>query len=115
RKEFVQSPDTTLVGVGGTLRAMARYDQERKDYELDKIHNYQMDAQSVASIAEELYEMDAEELKEIKAIGSNRVDTVTAGACIINTLVQKFNFEKIVVSAEGLREGILSVFVRDPK
>lgn len=115
RKELGQSPDTTLVGVGGTLRAMARYDQERKDYELDKIHNYQMDAQSVASIAEELYEMDVEELKEIKAIGSNRVDTVTAGACIINTLVQKFNFEKIVVSAEGLREGILSVFVRDPK
>lgn len=115
RKEFSLSPDTTLVGVGGTLRAMARYDQELTDYELDKIHNYQMDAQSVASIAEELYEMDAEELQETKAIGSNRVDTVTAGACIINSLVQRFSFERIVVSAEGLREGILSVFVRDPR
>lgn len=115
RKELDLSPDTTLVGVGGTLRAMARYDQELRDYELDKIHKYEMDAESVTSIAEKLYEMDAEELKETKAIGSNRVDTVTAGACIINSLVQKFGFEKIVVSAEGLREGILSVFVRDPK
>jgi exopolyphosphatase/guanosine-5'-triphosphate,3'-diphosphate pyrophosphatase len=115
RKELYLSPDTTLVGVGGTLRAMARYDQELKDYELDKVHNYEMDAQSVSSIAEELYEMDADELARIEAIGSNRVDTITAGACIIDALVQKFGFERVVVSAEGLREGVLSVFVRDPK
>ncbi len=115
RKALVPSPDTALVGVGGTLRAMARYDQELKDYELDKIHNYQMDSQSVSSIAEELYEMEVDELEEVKAIGSNRVDTIAAGACIINALVHKFGFERIVVSAEGLREGILSVFVRDPK
>ena len=115
RKELDLSPDTTLVGVGGTLRAMARYDQELKEYELDKVHNYELDAASVSSIAEELYEMDADELEEVKAIGSNRVDTITAGACIVDALVQKFGFERIVVSAEGLREGILSVFVRDPK
>jgi exopolyphosphatase / guanosine-5'-triphosphate,3'-diphosphate pyrophosphatase len=112
---FDLSPDTTLVGVGGTVRAIARYDQELNDYELDKVHNYQMGSSSVSSIAEELYEMDVNELAEIKAIGSNRVDTITAGACIINTLMQKFDFERIVISAEGLREGILSVFVRDPK
>lgn len=115
KKEFDLSPDTTFVGVGGTIRAIARHDQESKDYELDKVHNYQIDASSMSSIADELYKMDADELIEIKAIGSNRVDTITAGACIINALMQKFDFEKIVVSAEGLREGILSVFVRDPK
>ncbi len=115
RKEFDLSPDTTLVGVGGTLRAMARYDQELKGYELDKIHNYQMDSRSVSSIAEELYEMELVELREAKAIGGNRVDTITAGACIINAIIQKYNFERLVVSAHGLREGILSVYVRDPK
>ncbi|HXV46071.1 MAG TPA: hypothetical protein VD736_05305 [Nitrososphaera sp.] len=115
RKELDMSPDTTLVGVGGTLRAMARYDQELNDYELDKVHNYRMDPESVSSIARELYEMDAHELAEIKAIGSNRVETVTAGAAVIDALLQKFGFERLVVSAEGLREGILSVFIRDPK
>jgi exopolyphosphatase/guanosine-5'-triphosphate,3'-diphosphate pyrophosphatase len=115
RKELDMSPDTMLVGVGGTLRAMARYDQELKDYELDKVHNYRMDPESVSSIANEFYEMDADELAEIKAIGSNRVDTVTAGVAVIDALVQKFGFEQLVVSTEGLREGILSVFVRDPK
>jgi len=115
KNEFDMSPDTTLVGVGGTLRAMARYDQEAKDYELDKIHNYQMNSASVSSIAEELHKMDVKELEETKAIGSNRVETITAGAAVIDVIMQKFGFEKIVISAEGLREGILSVFIRDPK
>ncbi|MGI0014225.1 MAG: hypothetical protein ACREBU_12410, partial [Nitrososphaera sp.] len=79
-KEFDLSPDTVLVGVGGTLRAMARYDQESQKYALDKIHNYQMDYSSVSSIAEDLHGMDADELSETKAIGSNRVETVTAGS-----------------------------------
>src|SRR5437867_4447965 len=115
RKELNMSPDTTLIGVGGTLRAMARYDQELNNYELDKVHNYRMDASCVSSIAEEFYQMGIHELEKVKAIGSNRVDTITAGAAIIDTLMQKFSFERIVISAQGLREGILSVFAREPK
>ncbi len=115
RKELDLSPDTTLVGVGGTLRAMVRYDQQLREYEFDKVHNYRLDYQSVSSISEEFYAMDADELAEIEAIGSNRIDTITAGSVIIRMLMKKFDFERVVVSAQGLREGILSVFVRDPK
>jgi len=115
RKEFGLSTDATLVGVGGVLRAMARYDQQLKRYELDKIHNYQLEYSSASSIADEFYNLDADELTEIKAIGSNRVDTITAGSAIIKMLMKKFDFEKVVTSAQGLREGILSVFVRDSK
>ncbi len=50
RKGLDINPDTTLVGVGGTLRAMARYDQEIKKYQLDKIHNYRIDFDHVQSI-----------------------------------------------------------------
>ena len=114
-KEFELSPDTTLVGVGGTLRAIARYDQQLRDYPLDKIHNYSIDYASLASIAEKLYEMDADQLAEIKAIGSNRTDTITAGATVIEMLMKKFDFNRIVVSAQGLREGILSAFIHDSK
>lgn len=116
RKELgATSVDTTLVGVGGTLRAIARYEQELAGYELDKIHNYRMDHSSVSAIAGELYEMDKGDLEEVKAIGSNRVDTIVAGAAVISLLMQKLGFDKVVVSARGLREGILSVFLRDPK
>jgi exopolyphosphatase/guanosine-5'-triphosphate,3'-diphosphate pyrophosphatase len=113
-KDFDLSPDTILVGVGGTLRAMARYEQEKEDYVLDKIHGYEMDHSAVASVAGELYSMDQEELSKTQAIGTNRVDTITAGSAVIDMLMKTYRFEKLAVSAQGLREGILSVFLQDP-
>ena len=114
KKEFDMSWDTMLVGVGGTLRAMARYDQELNGYGLDKIHQYEMDNLSVSSIAKNVYKMDADGLVENKAIGADRAGTITAGAAIIDLLMEKLDFEKIVVSAQGLREGVLCVFIHDP-
>src|SRR5919106_1560048 len=115
KKEFNMSWDTTLVGVGGTLRAMARYDQELNGYALDKIHQYEIDNSSVSSIAKNVYKMDADRLVENKAIGADRAETITAGAAIIDLLMEKLDFKKIVVSAQGLREGVLYVFIRDPR
>jgi exopolyphosphatase/guanosine-5'-triphosphate,3'-diphosphate pyrophosphatase len=115
KKELGMSVDTNLVGVGGTLRAIARYEQELRGYELDKIHNYRMDYRSVSEIAKELHEMDRKDLEKVKAIGSNRVDTIVAGSAIISLLMQKLGFDQVVVSARGLREGVLSVFLRDPR
>ena len=114
REEFDMSWDTTLIGVGGTLRAMARYDQELNGYGLDKIHQYEMHNLSVSSIAKNFYKMDADQLVENNAVGADRAGTITAGSAIINLLMEKFDFERIVVSAQGLREGVVSVFVRDP-
>jgi exopolyphosphatase/guanosine-5'-triphosphate,3'-diphosphate pyrophosphatase len=115
RKELGMSVDTLLVGVGGTLRAIARYEQERAGYELDKIHNYRIDYDSVSAIAKEVSRMDKRELDRIKSIGNNRVDTIAAGSSVISLVMQKMGFDKVVVSARGLREGILSVFLHNPK
>ena len=89
RKELNLSPDTTLVGVGGTLRAIARYDQDFHHYILDKIHNYRIDYESVDFISKKLYKMTADEIAKIDAVGNNRAETITAGSCIINILKQK--------------------------
>lgn len=114
KNEWDMNVDTTLVGVGGTLRAMARFNQEIREYELDKIHQYEIDYPSVSSIAKNVYKMDTARLAENKAIGADRADTITAGAAIIDVLMEKLDFEKVVISAQGLREGVLYVFIRDP-
>ena len=115
KKEFSMSVDTMLVGVGGTMRAIARYEQELSDYPLDKIHNYRIDYSSISAIAKRLYRMDTDELAETKAIGNNRVDTIVAGSAVISLLMQKLGFDKVVVSARGLRDGIVSSFLHDAK
>jgi exopolyphosphatase/guanosine-5'-triphosphate,3'-diphosphate pyrophosphatase len=115
RKELNLSPDTTLVGVGGTLRAIARYDQDFHHYILDKIHNYRIDYESVDLISKRLYKMTADEITKIDAVGNNRAETITAGSCIIKMLMQKLEFNEVVVSAQGLREGILLSFLESPR
>lgn len=109
------SPDTELVGVGGTLRAMARYNQETTAYDLDKLHNYRMDYSSVLSIRKKLHRMNNNELAEIKAIGANRIDTIVAGSTVISLLMDKLAFEHITISTQGLREGILAAYAQNPK
>jgi exopolyphosphatase/guanosine-5'-triphosphate,3'-diphosphate pyrophosphatase len=111
KKDLDMSPDTRLVGVGGTLRAIASYDQEIQKYLLQKIHNYQMKYDSVDSINKTLYKMTPYEIGNIDAIGGNRAETIAAGSSIINNLMLKLGFDNIIVSAQGLREGILFTFL----
>jgi exopolyphosphatase/guanosine-5'-triphosphate,3'-diphosphate pyrophosphatase len=115
KKELGLSVDTTLVGVGGVLRALARRDQELTGYGLDKVHNYRLKYDSVASMAKDLHRMDAGELAGVKAVGANRAETVVAGSAVISALMDRLGFDSVTVSARGLREGIMSVFARDPR
>jgi exopolyphosphatase / guanosine-5'-triphosphate,3'-diphosphate pyrophosphatase len=84
---------------------------EIKNYALDKIHNYNIDYKSVESISKRLFNMTPRQIARINAIGNNRAETITAGSCVINMIMQKLAFGKIVISTHGLREGVLSSFL----
>jgi len=111
RKALGMNSDCSLIGVGGTLRAMARYDQEINDYALKKIHNYCMNYERIDYIRNSLRKKESYEIAEIKAIGGNRAETITAGATIIKIFMRKLGLANVVVSAHGLREGVLSAFL----
>lgn len=115
RKDLNLSPDTSLIGVGGTLRAIARYDQEVSKYALHKIHNYHIDSKSVELINNQFSKMTPHELANIEAIGKDRAETITTGSCIIHLLMQELRFDKIIVSSQGLREGVLLSFLNSMK
>jgi exopolyphosphatase/guanosine-5'-triphosphate,3'-diphosphate pyrophosphatase len=59
--------------------------------------------------------MTVDEITGIDAVGNNRAETITAGSCIIKILMQKLGFNGVVVSAQGLREGILLSFLESPQ
>ncbi len=115
RKELDISLDTILTGVGGTLRAVSRYNQEAIRYPLEKIHNYRINFADISTITNTFRKLSPYEIAEIGTIGSNRAATITVGSCIMKTLMQKLEFENILVSARGLREGVLSAFLCSSK
>jgi exopolyphosphatase / guanosine-5'-triphosphate,3'-diphosphate pyrophosphatase len=122
KKQLNMSPNTKLVGVGGTLRAIGRYfyyychnDQELGSSVLGKtIRNYILNYESVNMVHRIFYKMRPKEIAKISAIGRNRANTITAGSCIIDMLMMKLGFGSIIASASGLREGIMSSFLKRP-
>src|SRR6185503_6025124 len=106
---------TTLVGVGGTLRALARYDQLIKEYPLKKLQNYELEYNSLSIVRNLLYNMNTKEISNIDVIGSNRAETINTGLCVVYLLMSKLNFQNLIVSTNGIREGIVFDFVRSLK
>ena len=104
--------DTVLVGTGGTVRAMARYEQDRVDYPFDKVHNYSMEFDSVQQMSREFFKLKLAELDRMEAIGQGRSETMAAGALVVRTLMEKLDFKRLTVSTHGLRDGILMEFLQ---
>lgn len=103
-----------IVGVGGTLRTIAKYDQELKNYQLKKIHNYSMSSESINQISQRLMTYDVDHISQIESIGSGRSDVIQAGSYVIAELMKKLELNNLFVSAHGLREGTLFVSMQYP-
>lgn len=117
-REFLglsESDEVVLVGVGGTLRAIAKYNQEKIKYPLKKLHNYSLSFESLNSITTELSHQNVEKITKIESIGSGRADTIKAGSIVICELMKKLDFSSLIVSAQGLREGTLSLSLQYPQ
>ena len=105
---------TALIGVGGTVRALANIDQEIKDYPLDKIHRYILTKESLDFIQTKLVESKVNDISKLDFIGKERAKTVTAGSTVVQLVMDRLDFEELIVSTQGLRDGILAAFLQNP-
>lgn len=115
REELGLTDDTVLAGVGGTLRALARYDQWLRDYPLNKVHNYALRRKSIMAIHKLLRRMNEAKISRIDSFGKDRAGSVTAGSLVIAMMMNRLGFDDVVVSTHGLRDGVLSEQLRDPR
>jgi len=105
---------TKLVGVGGTVRAIARYDQVLTGYPFSKVHGYQIPYESASSISRMFLKMSSRDLSRVNAVG-NRAETIAAGAYVVKTLMKRLGLDSLTVSSHGLREGALAIYMTAPK
>jgi exopolyphosphatase / guanosine-5'-triphosphate,3'-diphosphate pyrophosphatase len=114
KKSYGVGIDTLLVGSGGTLRALGRYDQKRSGYPFEKIHNYRLSSNTIDSLRKELSTLDPNEIASRRIFDSTRVETVVAGIHVIHAIMKKFDFDEVVISGYGIREGILASYIQNP-
>jgi exopolyphosphatase / guanosine-5'-triphosphate,3'-diphosphate pyrophosphatase len=114
KKSYGIGIDTLLVGAGGTLRALGRYDQKRSGFPFEKIHNYRLSSNTIDSLRKELSSLKPNEIASRGTFDSTRIETVVAGIHIIHGIMKKFDFEEVIISGYGIREGILASFIQNP-
>jgi len=114
KKSYGIGIDTLLVGAGGTLRALGRYDQKRSGFPVEKIHNYRLSLNIIDSLRKEMSSLKPSEIASRGTFDSTRIETVVAGIHVIHGIMKKFDFEEVIISGYGIREGILASFIQDP-
>ncbi|MDM7459218.1 MAG: Ppx/GppA family phosphatase [Paracoccus sp. (in: a-proteobacteria)] len=93
--------------VGGSWRAIARLDMERRAYPMTVLHEYRMTPEAVAETVAWIARHDLAELRARTGISNSRMELVPLASQVLMALVRRFGPEYLNVSSYGIREGLL--------
>ena len=100
-------PDTQFIGVGGSMRNLGKISRKFKKYPLDMAHRYIIPFEEFDQIYGKIRMLDIDKAARIKGLSSTRVDIFPAALSVLNTLKNNLDFEEIIISGAGLREGAM--------
>ena len=95
-----------LVGTGGTLRNLARIDQRASGYPIARLHGYELTRRRLHEIVAGLSGERLRKRARVTGLNADRRDSVVGGGLVIDTLMDALGADQVVVSGEGVREGL---------
>ncbi|MEM6678213.1 MAG: Ppx/GppA family phosphatase [Pseudomonadota bacterium] len=101
-----RKPVPRLYLVGGSWRALARVDLERRGYPLKVLHEYTLTASEAHALARYAMRATPEEMAVLDGVSENRAPSLPLAAQILKGLLSMLQPEAVAVSAFGLREGV---------
>lgn len=93
--------------VGGAWRNLALLHMEMADYPLRVAHQYEMNRSDAVDVARFVARQSKNSLERMQGLSKKRFDTLPYSALVLDALIERLGIEKIVISAYGLREGLL--------
>ena len=95
-----------IIGIGGTVRNIAKIYQRRINYGYSKLHNYRLTNEQFAEVFNMLRNTNCEQRKKIPGLSGERADIIMAGVTVINTLLNVTKSKDFIISGCGVREGL---------
>lgn len=93
--------------VGGSWRSLARVDIHDRGYPLPILHGYAMPLIRIEALRKRLETGEKAWLKSVPHLSGGRVPTLGAAADLLAALLPALGTSETIVSAYGLREGLL--------
>jgi exopolyphosphatase/guanosine-5'-triphosphate,3'-diphosphate pyrophosphatase len=93
--------------VGGAWRNLALLHMELADYPLRVAHQYEMSRSDAIDVARFVERQSRSSLERIQGLSKKRFDTLPYSALVLEALIERLGVERVVISAYGVREGLL--------
>jgi exopolyphosphatase/guanosine-5'-triphosphate,3'-diphosphate pyrophosphatase len=97
----------TFNAVGGAWRTLAQLHMRLADYPLGIIHQYELSRDDALEVARFIQTQSRGSLERIEGISRRRVEALPHAAAVLEGLMEGLGLQRVVLSAFGLREGLL--------
>ncbi len=96
----------TLVGSGGSVRLLSRLDRGREPYPIIKLHGYEIGEATLSEQIGQMSAMSHTERAGIPGMNPERSHSIIGGGVVAHALMQHLGTDRLLVSGQGLREGL---------
>lgn len=110
QKEFFKG---NLYAVAGTPTTIAAVCLNLKEYDFNKVNGYILSKDSINHVLDLFLRFKPEEISKKYNIHPLRADVITAGTIILSEAMEYLNIERCIVSALGLRFGIIKNYIKN--
>ncbi len=95
-----------LVGSGGSMRLFAKLDRRHRLHPVKRIHGYSISRKAMQNLVSDLTGTELEERREIPGMNPERTHSIVGGAVVALALLEHVGANRILLSGQGLREGL---------
>ena len=93
--------------VGGAWRNLALFHMELADYPLHVAHQYEMSRADALAVSRLVARQSRASLDRMQGLSKKRIETLPYSAIVLEALIERLEVERVIISAFGVREGLL--------
>jgi exopolyphosphatase/guanosine-5'-triphosphate,3'-diphosphate pyrophosphatase len=97
----------SIIGVAGTITALAAIDLGLKKYDSVKIHQHVLSFRKIKEIYKKLCSLSLEERKKITGLNPKRADIIIGGTAIVIEVLKLLESTEIMTSEKDILDGII--------
>ncbi len=105
-QKWLKNKNVPVIGIGGSARNLIRLHQNKTNYPLFGIHQYEMEPNEIKKINQWLIGMTVSERQKLDGLSKERADIIIPAIEAIYTLTEIVSAPFFTMSSKGLREGV---------
>jgi exopolyphosphatase/guanosine-5'-triphosphate,3'-diphosphate pyrophosphatase len=113
--DLLAQPELPLVGTAGTCTTLAALDLALDRYQAERVQGHVLARSAVERLLGRLGALSVREREALPCVEAGRGDLLIAGAAVVLAVLDRAGRETLVVSDQGLREGIVHDLLRAPE